>query len=281
VKRASAAAAATAALALALLGAGCDPLSLDGFLYDPLPAPAGGYQLSTAVIPRHEDLFVDTRDGQRLHVVYAAAVAAVARPRTLVYFHGQNHNIGKSWPRIEYLFPAGHDIYVVDPRGYGLSTGTPSEAGLQIDVADVHRYLVQVRGVPATRLVYYGRSLGGALAIHLASVAAPAALITESAFTSVADLVRDGVYADLPASFVADSRWDNLSKLRDIRVPYLILHGTADPYVQFRYARELAAAHAGPHELIEVPGADHGNVPETLGVTSYRMRINRFLEGVP
>jgi uncharacterized protein len=271
------------ALAPVLLALGCDyPLSLDGFLYDPLPAPAGGYKLSVQIIRRYENLYVDTPDGQRLHMVFVpAAGGGTTRPRTIVYFHGQSHNIGKSWQRIEYLFPAGHEIYVVDPRGYGLSTGKPSEKGLQIDVSAVHRYLIDVRGVPATRLVYYGRSLGGALAIHLASLAAPAALITESAFTSVDAMVRDGAYVDLPGRFVADSVWDNVGKLHEIQVPYLIIHGTDDPYVKFSYAEELADAHPGVHELLIAYGADHGNVPETLEVPIYRARINRFLQDVP
>jgi fermentation-respiration switch protein FrsA (DUF1100 family) len=264
-------------LLLALASPACEPLTLDPFLYSPRPAPAGGYQLSTAVIPRHEEMFVDTPDGQRLHMVYAPADPEAIDPRTIVYFHGQNSNVGTSWQRIEYLYAAGQHLYVVDPRGYGLSTGTPTEAGLQTDLLAVRRYLVDVRGVPAERLVYYGRSLGGAFAIHLASVVPPAALITESAFTSIAALVRDGAYADLPARFVSDSVWDNVGKLHAIRTPYLVLHGTADDYVQFRYAGELAAAHAGPHELQPVPGADHGDLPEVMGLPQYALRIRHFL----
>ena len=265
-------------MAVASVALACEPLTLDPFFYSPAAAPAGGYELSTRVIPRFEDLFVDTRDGLRLHLVYVPAGGAPARPRTVLYFHGQNQNIGKSWPRAEYLYAAGHEIYLLDPRGYGLSAGTPSEAGLQIDLEEVHRFLTEARGVPPERLVYYGRSLGGALAIHLASVAAPAALITESTFTSVAALVRDSAYLDLPAGLVSSSVWDNLGKIRAIRTPYLILHGTADDYVQFRYAEELARAHPGYHELAAVPGADHGNLPEVMGPAAYAARVAGFIE---
>jgi pimeloyl-ACP methyl ester carboxylesterase len=268
----------TAAAAALVAALGCEPLTLDPFFYSPAPAPAGGYQLSTAIIPRFEELFVETRDGERLHLVHVPAGGAPAHPRTLVYLHGQNQNIGKSWARVELLFRTGHEIYVLDPRGYGRSTGTPSERGLQIDLSDLHGFLTGSRGVPAERLVYYGRSLGGALAIHLASVAPPAALITESTFTSVAALVRDSAYVDLPAGLVSASVWDNLGKLRTIAAPFLILHGTADDYVQFRYATELAAAHPGHHELVAVPGADHGNLPEVMGLAEYAARVAGFLE---
>ncbi len=264
--------------AIALAGA-CEPLTLDPFLYSPLAAPAGGYDLSTAMIPRFEDLFVDTPDGQRLHVVFVPADAATRDPLTIVYLHGQSSNIGTSWKRVEYLYPAGHSLYVVDPRGYGRSTGTPTEAGLQTDLQAVYRFLIDVRGVSPSHLVYYGRSLGGAFAIYLASVAPPAALITESAFTSIAALVRDGGFVDLPRSFVAVSIWDNVGRLRGIGAPYLILHGTADDYVQFSYAGELAAAHPAHHDLVPVPGADHSNVPEVMGLPTYVARIQTFLAG--
>jgi fermentation-respiration switch protein FrsA (DUF1100 family) len=274
------------ALALALWAASCQPLTLDGFLYDPLPAPPGGYQLSKAIIPAYEDLFVTTPDGERLHTVFVpAAPAATApgrRPATIIYFHGQSNNIGSSWPRIELLYPLGYNVLAVDARGYGLSTGTPSEAGIEIDVQAARQALLARPDVDPARLVYYGRSFGGALAIHLASVAPPAVLVTESAFTSIAALVHDGAYVDLPRSFVAASVWDNLGKIAGIHAPYLALHGTADPYVQFRYAGELIAAHPGPHELVPVQGADHGNVPEVMGIATYNATLRRFIDaGLP
>ncbi len=258
---------------LLILLAGCQ--SLDGFLYDPLEAD--GHDLSTAVIPSHEDLTIRTPDGETLHAVFVPSSGR--RPEvTLIYLHGQSHHIGKSWPRIEYLYPLGYNIVALDPRGYGKSTGTPTEKGLQIDLAATRAFLLDRPDVDAKHLVYYGRSFGGALAIELAAQAAPAALITESTFTSVAAMVKDGAYVDLPRSFVANDRWDSIGKIRDIAAPYLVLHGTADPYVQFKYAGELVAAHRGPHQLVAVSGADHGNLPEVMGQVEYRRSIASFVD---
>jgi pimeloyl-ACP methyl ester carboxylesterase len=268
-------------LVACLAAAACRPTSLDGFLYDPLPSD--GYQLSTAVIPIFQDFFVDTPDGEQIHTVFIPAgptpAGAPSRRVTLIYFHGQSNNIGTTWPRIELLYPLGYNILVVDPRGYGLSTGTPSEEGIKIDLAAVHAELLRRADVDSSALVYYGRSFGGALAIHLATVSPPAVLITESAFTSVEALVKDGAYADLPRSFVAESRWDNLSKIRSIRAPYLALHGTDDPYVQFRYAVELTEAHPTFDRLVPVDGADHGNVPQVMGIETYQDTLARFVAG--
>ena len=271
-------------LALCALGAACGPARLDSFLYDPLPAPPGGYSLSADVIPAFQNLSIATPDGQTLHAVFIAAPPGARRPDiTVLYFHGQSNNIGTSWKRMEYLYPLGYNLCIVDPRGYGQSTGTPSEAGIQIDeVAALHAIAVRP-GVDAGKIVIYGRSFGAALAIDLASRMAPAVLVTESAFASVGALVADGAYVDLPRSFVADSAWDNLAKIPHVPAPYLALHGTADPYVQVRYSRQLTEAHAAAGfttQLVLVPGADHGNVPETMTLETYRTTLSSFIESV-
>ena len=268
--------------ALVAAAAACGPARLDSFLYDPLPARAGGYSLSVAVIPTHEDLHITTPDGQTLHAVFVPAGGR--RPDiTVVYFHGQSNNIGTSWTRIEYLYPLGYNLAIVDPRGYGLSTGTPSEHGIQLDEVAALQAISARPEVRGDRIVIYGRSFGAALAIDLASRASPAVLVTESAFASVAALVADGTYVDLPRSFVADSAWDNLGKIPHAPAPYLALHGTADPYVQPRYSRELVDAHTAAgfsSQLTLVPSADHDNVPETLTLDTYRDTLSTFIEAV-
>jgi len=263
--------------AAATLASACHRATLDSFFYDPLPAPPGGYHLSTAVIPTYETLTVKTPDGETLDGAFVTSSGR--RPDiTVLYFHGQSNNLGTCWPRLELLYPLGYNLALVDPRGYGRSTGTPSEPGIQIDERAIWAALIARPDVNATRLVYYGRSLGSGQAIDLASSDAPAVLITESAFTSVAAIVQDGAYVDFPRSFVSDSSWDNLAKVPHIPSPYLLFHGTADTYIQPLYSAQLAAAHLGVTRLVFVPGADHNDVPETMGPDSYRTTIQGFVE---
>jgi hypothetical protein len=261
------------------LGVACHRETLDSFFYDPLPAPAGGYQLSTAVIPAYQTLTIPTPDGETLNGAFIPSSGRRA-DITVIYFHGQSNNLGTTWPRLEYLYPLGYNLVMVDPRGYGLSTGTPTEAGLHIDEVAIRAAAVALPGVDATRLVVYGRSLGSGLAIDLAFTEAPAVLITESAFASIAAFVKDATYVDFPSSFVSASAWDNLGKVPSIPSPYLLFHGTADLYVDPRYSEELAAAHmpAGATQLVLVPGADHDDVPETMGLDAYRAAIQAFVE---
>jgi pimeloyl-ACP methyl ester carboxylesterase len=270
------------------LAAGCSRQRLDAFLYDPLKAPPGADQIDGG-IPSYEHLSVAS-GAETIDVVFIpAANVPGARPDvTMFYFHGQSNDIASSWPRLELLYPLGVNLAAVDPRGYGRSTGTPSEPGIHADVQAVWDALPAMKNVDASKFVIYGRSLGAAFAIDLASARTPSALITESAFTSVADLVRDGVYVDLPVSFVADSRWDNLAKIPHIAAPYLAIHGLADDYVKFQYSQELAAAHTTgqPNEKTQlelVPGADHGDAhgpPPTLEAMhpgSYVALLRTFL----
>ena len=92
--------------------------------------------------------------------------------------------------------------------------------------------------------MFYGRSLGSGLAIDLAYrrradfdvSTTPAVLITESAFASVSSFVNDATYVELPSSFVSESSWDNLTKIKSVQAPYLLFHGTADDYVDPRYS---------------------------------------------
>lgn len=259
-------------VALVALGAGCSPARLDSFLYSPITDDA--YVLSTKKIPGYSELSVPTSDGERIAAVYVPSSGKHA-DITLLYFHGQANDINTAWERIEFLYPLGYNLEVVDVRGYGKSTGTPTEAGLRIDELALREELLTRVG--GTKLVYYGRSLGGALAIDLASVAAPSVLIEESTFTSVAAMVSDGAYADLPVGAVAASRWDSLGKIAHIASPFLALHGTADDYVQPKYSDELVAAHPGTSKLVRVEGADHGDVPQTMGLANYLQAIGDFV----
>ncbi len=254
-------------LAILVLVAGCHGARLDGFLY--APVTTDDYKLPTDLSPT--EVTFSSTDGVTLHAV----VVAGTQPYTLVYCHGQGGDITDSWPRIELLAPLGYTILIWDYRGFGRSTGTPSERGIQAD----EEALFEHELLGKAPLVYYGRSFGGAPCIDLATRHPPAALIEESTFTSVDALVSDGAYVDLPRSYVADDSWNSLAKIATLgAVPFLALHGAADDYVQPKYSVELTSAHPGRTELVLVPGADHSNVPDKMGDT-YLPTISSFVSG--
>lgn len=254
------------------LAAGCAPASLDPFFY--APVKTADYKLSTAVIPRFEERTTTTIDGVELHYIFVPGQNAV----TLIYCHGQGGNISDSWPRVELLYPLGYNFVIWDYRGFGRSSGAPTEGGIVIDEQTLYDAVVTGAGVDPRRLVYYGRSFGGATCIDLATHRPPAVLVEESTFTSVDALVHDGAYVDLPRAYVANSKWDSLAKMSLLgSVPLLAMHGLADSYVQPKYSMELAAAHPGTTKLVLVPGADHGDVPDRLGLDQYRGIVDGFV----
>jgi|GEM_PF-2165633 len=282
---------------LATLACNCSPPKLDDVLYDPVKAPAGGYRLSTAVIPAATAVVIPSSDGQTLQGYFIPAGGA--HPDiTLIYFHGRGNDVGTSWPRLEYLYPLGCNILAVDVRGYGLSTGSPDQPGIELDVKAIWGAAVGsapvdgVTPVAPSHIVVYGRSLGAAFAVQLAAsqsgggaLVPPGALVTESAFTSVAALVHDGVYVDLPPGFVARSTWDSLTKIRGVDADYLALHGDADSYVMPAYSQQLRDAHLAAvpshaSKLVLVPGADHDDVPERYPLASYQARLGCVLSTI-
>ncbi len=254
------------ALAALLLLAGCHGARLDGFLY--APVTTDDYHLPSGAV----ELVFPSTDGVTLHAAYVAG----AQPYTLVYCHGQAGDISDSWPRLELLEPLGYSLFIWDYRGFGRSTGTPSEPGIHDDEEALWTTFSSM--IAGQHLIYYGRSFGGAPCIDLATRHPPAALIEESTFTSVDALVHDGAYADLPRSYVSDDSWNSLAKMPSLgAVPFLALHGAADDYVQPKYSVELAAAHPGTTELVLVPGADHTNVPDKMGFDQYRATVDAFV----
>lgn len=246
--------------------AGCHGARLDGFLY--APVTTDDYKLPTDLSP--VEVTFPSTDGVTLHAVLVKGT----QPTTLVYCHGQAGDITDSWPRIELLAPLGYNLLIWDYRGFGRSTGTPSERGINDDEEALFDHELAGQGP----LVYYGRSFGGAPCIDLAARHPPAALIEESTFTSVNALVNDGAYVDLPRSFVSDDPWDSLDLMPGLgEVPFLALHGAADDYVQPKYSQQLAAAHPGTTELVLVPGANHDDVPDKMGDDQYRATIDAFV----
>ena len=254
------------AVALALALAGCDGARLDSFLY--APVTTNDYKLPSGTT----ELVFPSTDGVMLH----AAFVPGAQPITLVYCHGQGGDISDSWPRIELLEPLGYSLFIWDYRGFGRSTGTPSERGIHDDEEAL--WTTFSSWSPGRRWSITAARSAARRASISATRHPPAALIEESTFTSVDALVADGAYVDLPRSFVADDSWNSLGKMPLLgAVPFLALHGAADDYVQPKYAVELTAAHPGTTELVLVPGADHSNVPDKMGLDDYRATIDAFV----
>ena len=208
------------------------------------------------------DLTIPTEDGERLHGWWIPARVTPARGHVL-FFHGNAGNVSHRLEHALSLTAAGLDLLLVDYRGYGRSTGRPSEAGLYRDARAALLAMGAGGQVDPARIVYMGESLGAAVALALALEQPPLALVLQSAFTSLRDVARAHYPAALSA--LAGDAYPSLERIRRLRAPLLILHGDADDIVPLEHGRALFDAAPEPRRLHVVAAAGHNDLVGAMG----------------
>ena len=197
---------------------------------------------------------------------------------TLLYSHGNANNIGANAQGVVRFQKAGLNVFIYDYRGYGESTGGPPREKLAYEDAErAWTYLVDERRIAPATIVIYGHSLGGVVAIDLASKHADAgALITESTLTSIADLA-DGMRNArlLPVRLILTERFDALSRIRAVHVPTLILQGQEDTS-HLTMGQRLYDAANDPKQRAVIPGGGHNDSAE-VNPAAYFAAFNGFL----
>ena len=159
----------------------------------------------------------------------------------------------------------GFAVLLFDYRGFGGNAGTPSERGLAADARAARAELLRTQGVAPDRLVYFGESLGAAVAVSLAAEHPPAALVLRSPFTSLADIGRFH-YPVLPVALLLRDRFDSLTAIQRVRVPTLVIAGERDAIVPLEQSRRLFdGSAAGRKEWVAISGADHNDAALTDG----------------
>ena len=219
----------------------------------------------------YEDIYLDTDDGVRLN---AWLIPAKDSRFTLLFFHGNAGNISHRIEKSLVLNKLGLDVFIVDYRGYGRSSGRPSERGLYKDAQSVYNYLVSEKNVSPERIILYGESLGGAVAIDLASKSNIKALITECAFSSTYDVAKT-IYPFLPRIFIS-SKFDSTSKIENIHVPKLIIHSQNDEIIPFGQSVKLLEASSEPKRHLVLKGSHNTCFLDSKEL--YVSGIRRFLE---
>jgi len=199
-----------------------------------------------------DNVRIETDDGVTLAAWWVPANTAVTHGKVLL-LHG---NAGSIADRINYLphFSAmGYAVLLLDYRGYGASSGKPTEQGTYLDAQAAWRWLATAQGAQAGDIVVVGESLGGAVAAQLAASVQPRALILVSTFTSVQDLGAE-IYPWLPVRLISRYRYDTLAHLQSYRGPVLIAHSRDDEIVPYAHGERLYAAVAGAKSWLELRG---------------------------
>lgn len=219
-----------------------------------------------------QEIWLTASDGVKLNAYFLAAPDS---PKVLLWFHGNAENIGMGLDHLAMLGRLGVNVMELDYRGYGKSEGSPNEAGVYRDADAAYLYLTATKNFNPKNIYLYGHSLGGAVAVDLASRREVGGLIVESSFTSVPDMARH-VYRVPFARYLPRSRFDSLAKIARVKAPVLVIHGTRDGVIPFEMGRRLYEEAREPKAFLPIEGAEHDD-PYVVGGETYFRRLSAFV----
>ncbi len=198
-----------------------------------------------------ENVFFKTEDGVKLNGWY---VPDGNSKFTLLFCHGNGGNMMHRLDSINFFYNLGLSCFIFDYRGYGNSSGKPTEEGTYLDAAAAYKWLTEEKNVPPEDIIFFGRSLGGSIAAQLATKVTPASLIIESAFTSYADIGRK-FYPYMPVKWFAKFNYRTIDYVRDVHCPVMIIHSRNDEIIPFEFGLQLHEAVNEPNEFVEIFGS--------------------------
>ncbi|MFQ5602306.1 MAG: alpha/beta hydrolase [bacterium] len=241
-------------------------------IFFPFKYPRGYWQPDSLGM-QVEECFFNTADGLRLHGWLLQRNSSVP---TLLWCHGNAGNITDRLDNLARLAKLPLNIFIFDYRGYGKSEGSPNEAGVYRDAEAAFDYLNSRKDIDAQKIILFGRSLGGAVAVDLATKRPCAAVILESTFTSARDMAK-AAFGLIPIHLIIKTKFNSLAKIRNIQVPLLCFHGSRDSTVPFKLGRKLFEAANQPKEFYPIQNADH-NDTYLVGGSAYFEKIQAFIE---
>jgi uncharacterized protein len=238
------------------------------------------------VVPRPgtELVTLEAKRGERVVALFGPALTSDGRPvldatsrRTMIFFYGNAMCLGYAQQDFDRFRRLGLNVLIPDYIGYGMSGGSPSEKGCQATADTAYDYLISTRKVDPATIISAGWSLGGAVAIDLASRRQVGGLMVFSTFTSGVEMARR-ILPFVPVSLLLRHRFDSLNKIAKVRCPILIGHGVGDPVIPIQMGKKLAAAAAGqPVTTLWIDRAEHNDFFE-VGGQRIDEAIARFVE---
>ena len=232
-----------------------------------VPDISGSKNVSEVVFP--------AADGLELWGLLAKA----NNPRGFViFFHGNGGNVYGRIPIISFLADELKlNVLAVSYRGYGKCRGTPSERGVYSDAFGAYEFATKKLAVKSSKVVIFGRSLGGAVAIELASKVRPAGLVVESTFSSLPDVAAE-LYPLFPVRLIARYRFNSMGKVASMKIPKLMFHSPDDEIIPYSLGRKLFEKACAPKSFFDLKGG-HNTIAH-LHSKEYIGCWKAFLDGI-
>lgn len=221
----------------------------------------------------YQEVSIETADGVTLHGWFIPGRSS----QVLLFFHGNAGNISHRLASIRQFRNLGLTVFIIDYRGYGQSGGRTTEKGIYRDADAAWLYLTETRGIAASHIVIFGRSLGASVAARLATLQQPLALIVESSFTSVPDIAQD-LYPWLPARWLSRLRHATRDYVPDVRCPVLIIHSRDDEIIPFHHGEAIFAAANEPKTMLPLRGTHNDGF--LYDEHTYIEGLRTFLTGI-
>lgn len=219
-----------------------------------------------------ERVEIETADGQRLSAWHKPP--SEGRP-IVVFFHGSADDPDHRAVRFMNLISGNFGVFAPHLRGYGKSTGTPSEDGLHRDAEAIYQFCLN-RYTP-DRIVLWGFSLGSAVATRLASTNKVAAIVLEAAFPSLVKVAKYWV-SFFPISFFLIDRFETERSIRSVQAPILMIHGTADRNIPIDLGRQLFELAPEPKKFVRIDGGGHDDLDKYGATTTVRTFLARLFD---
>jgi len=226
------------------------------------------YPPASVGLPRAEEVVLSTADGEHL---LAWHVAPQEGKPVVLYFQGNGGGLNLRADRFRQLVSDGTGLVALNYRGYGGSTGSPSETGLMADA--IAAYDFAASHYPVDRIVLWGESLGTGLAVALASERPVSRVILESPYTSIADLAA-AVYWFVPVRLLIKDPFYSDARIGKVTAPVLVLHGTNDNIIPMTYGEGLYALIRSPKRFVRLAGAGHNDHDAHGAIAAVRAFLN-------
>ena len=199
------------------------------------------------------DSFVTAADGEHIQTWYHPAAPGFP---TILYYHGNAYNLGDRAPIFSALADKGFGVMGVSYRGYGKSSGSPTEGGLYMDARAGMEYLTQKQHIPLHHIILFGESLGTGVAVQMAIEYDVGGLVLQSPYTAVAARAAE-IHFYVPVSWMIKDHFFTIHKISRVKAPLLIFHGERDTTIPIAHGKAVFDAATSPKQAIFFPEVSH------------------------